>query len=121
VTAAAGAFEQTRHDDTLGQNSATLLTGLAAALRDLAAGVGEQSFFVSGSIQIDISTRFYVHGSFCGHLKEGFDRFGARFGMVDTFLQSGRGRNGLQRNELVNLNRHSKDLKSPHRLNLQSQ
>jgi hypothetical protein len=121
MTAAAEVFEQTRHDDTLEQNFAILLTELAVALRDLVASVNEQSFFVFESIQIDIFIRFYVHESFCEHLKKNFDRFDARFEMIDTFFQNDRDRNELQRNELINLNLHSKDFKLFHRLSLQFQ
>jgi hypothetical protein len=116
MTIAAKVFEQTRHDDTFEQNFAILLTELAIAFRNLVANVNEQNFFVFESIQIDISIRFYVHESFCEHLKKNFDRFNARFEMIDTFFQNNRDRNELQKNELINLNRHSKDFKSFHRL-----
>ncbi len=102
MTAATKIFEQTRHDDTFEQNFAILLTELAVALRNLVASVNEQSFFVFESIQIDISTRFHVHESFCEHLKKDFDDLDARIEMIDTFIQNCRDRNELQKNELVN-------------------
>jgi hypothetical protein len=95
-------FEKTPHGHTPGKNSGPLLTGATAANGDIAAGVDEQCFFVRRSVEIHISTRRNVRGPFDGHWKEGFDGLGARIGLVDAFLQCRRGRNGLQRNELVN-------------------
>ncbi len=42
MTAAAKVFQQIRHDDTLEQNFAMLLTELAVALRDLVANVNNK-------------------------------------------------------------------------------